>query len=219
VSSSNPSGAGHAGDGRQLQDADTLRRLIANLPEGIYVEDAQGNILDANPALLELFGCDTVAELRRHTAEMWADPERRTERLRRLKQDSRLREFELQVRRVTGEVRTVRDPLTGCYNRRFLSNLETALDPDAAHWGVIMLDIDRFKEINDQYGHAKGDEILKRIARFILRQLRADDAVVRLGGDEFVALLFEEDTEYIEEVVGRLRGSAATEAPAPFSLG
>ena len=257
MSSSTPSSKGGADQGRHLRDAETLIRLVANLPEGIYIEDGQGRILDANQALLELFGCSSVAELQQHAGNMWADPEQRSERSRRLERDRRLRDFELKVRLPSGDVRTlrdacyalqdsddgesvhgilidmteraqleaklrglaVRDPLTGCYNRRFLTDVEQSIEQSTVHWGVIVLDIDGFKRINDEHGHAKGDEILKRLARFIMRQLRADDAVVRLGGDEFLALLFDEDTDYIEHVVERFRHSALSEAPVAFSLG
>ena len=55
--------------------------------------------------------------------------------------------------------------------------------------GLIMIDIDRFKQINDQFGHAAGDVVLKNLARHLTRQTRASDLVFRLGGDELLVVL------------------------------
>src|SRR5687768_377981 len=85
---------------------------------------------------------------------------------------------------------SVRDPLTGCYNRRYFAVLEDKLEQGAsATWGCIYLDIDDFKQFNDKHGHSAGDSALVDLSRFLLRQLRGNDVVVRVGGDEFVAVL------------------------------
>lgn len=115
---------------------------------------------------------------------------------------------------------SLRDPLTGCWNRRHLEALGRELEArDGATWGVVVLDIDRFKDFNDLHGHAEGDRVLRRMGRFLYRQSRADDPVVRMGGDEFLLLLLEEDAASVESVARRLSKAAATDAPAPFSLG
>lgn len=113
----------------------------------------------------------------------------------------------------------VRDPLTGCYNRHYLGELTPVLEFEETMWGVIILDLDRFKRYNDEHGHKAGDEILTRTARFLMQQLRAEDVVIRIGGDEFVALLVGDDTAHVEEVARRLERSGKGGAPAPFSLG
>jgi diguanylate cyclase (GGDEF)-like protein/PAS domain S-box-containing protein len=85
------------------------------------------------------------------------------------------------------------DSLTGIYNRRrffreldaFLAWSERHGDPGA----VLLLDVDRLKEINDTLGHEAGDELLKHVAVLLLGRVRQTDAVARLGGDEFVVLL------------------------------
>jgi diguanylate cyclase (GGDEF)-like protein len=86
-----------------------------------------------------------------------------------------------------------KDTLTGVYNRRFL---DIRVKRGAKKYiktkqpfSVIMLDIDRFKEINDTRGHIKGDEVLKEFAVFLVDSLRDTDQVVRYGGDEFVCIL------------------------------
>jgi len=115
---------------------------------------------------------------------------------------------------------SLRDPLTGCYNRRYLSTLErrASVHPSES-WGCIIIDIDHFKQFNDRFGHQAGDRALLKMARFLMRHVRAEDAVVRLGGDEFVVLLADADGERVQQVVARLQRSALRSAPVEFSLG
>jgi diguanylate cyclase (GGDEF)-like protein/PAS domain S-box-containing protein len=115
---------------------------------------------------------------------------------------------------------SLRDPLTGCYNRRYLSTLErrASAHPNES-WGCIIIDIDHFKQFNDRFGHQAGDRALVKMARFLMRHVRAEDAVVRLGGDEFVVLLADADGERVQQVVARLQRSALRSAPVEFSLG
>jgi diguanylate cyclase (GGDEF)-like protein len=112
------------------------------------------------------------------------------------------------------------DPLTGALNRRCLTDVEADLAKDpAAPCGCIFVDIDHFKLYNDRWGHQEGDEVLRRMARFLMRYVRAEEAVVRLGGDEFVVLLRGRDAESTKLVADRLRIEALERAPVPFSLG
>jgi diguanylate cyclase (GGDEF)-like protein/PAS domain S-box-containing protein len=110
---------------------------------------------------------------------------------------------------------SIRDPLTGCFNRRYLNELEG--EPDR-RWGCITVDLDHFKQVNDTYGHQRGDEVLVDMARFLQRHLRERDAVVRLGGDEFLLLLRDADEATTAEVLGRLDAGRA-QAPIAFTLG
>lgn len=85
------------------------------------------------------------------------------------------------------------DPLTGTYNRRFglerlREDFQLARRTDGA-LGLLILDLDRFKTVNDTYGHLAGDQLLIRIADAVRRVLRQPDFVVRYGGDEFVVVL------------------------------
>lgn len=87
----------------------------------------------------------------------------------------------------------VRDPLTGLYNRRYL---EAALEQEIFRAkrkgltvGVIMLDIDHFKQFNDQYGHDVGDIVLRQIGLFLHDSVRGGDVACRYGGEEFLVIL------------------------------
>ena len=112
------------------------------------------------------------------------------------------------------------DALTGCLNRRFLDQLDMEFRNDpASRWGCIFVDIDFFKRYNDEHGHQAGDRVLVRMARFLMRHVRAEEAVVRVGGDEFVIILTGADVGRTKRVAERLRNSALKSAPVPFSLG
>jgi diguanylate cyclase (GGDEF)-like protein len=84
-----------------------------------------------------------------------------------------------------------RDWLTGLYNRRYLAReLERhAAEATAGPYSLVVLDLDRFKAINDRFGHDAGDGVLRRVAALLLAAVRAEDAVVRTGGEEFVLLM------------------------------
>lgn len=99
-----------------------------------------------------------------------------------------------------------RDSLTGLYNRRagdeFLARL--AVDHGTAR-GLIMFDIDCFKEVNDTHGHAVGDSILREVARCCGDRLRRQDYLVRWGGEEFLVILVDADEQACENVAETLR--------------
>ncbi len=105
------------------------------------------------------------------------------------------------------------DSLTGLYNRRYLEvHLEKLIENNAKSnkaMGVIMMDIDHFKNVNDTHGHNVGDEILKVFAERIKDNLRSFDLVARLGGEEFVAILPDVLPERAYLIAERLRKSIA----------
>ena len=243
---------------QSLQDPETLRLFIENLREGVYITNEAGEILDANPACLEILGVSSVEELRRHRAQdLFADPAQRDREMEVLADAGEVRELELTLRRPDGEERTVldtchvmrdaetgqllyhgilidisgrkqlesrfheaslRDPLTGCYNRRFLGEVQKRLSAFET-WGTIVVDVDNFKELNDDFGHQAGDEALIKVSRFLQMNARAEDAVVRMGGDEFLLLLIGASAHYVAEVGQRLRLTAAEQGIPSFSVG
>lgn len=101
------------------------------------------------------------------------------------------------------------DSLTGVHNRRYFSSLiEKEIERSKRYnypVTLAMIDIDRFKEINDRYGHQVGDEVLKGIAEVISSQIRKVDTLIRYGGDEFLLVLPEAKGKGIEAFISRLR--------------
>jgi two-component system cell cycle response regulator len=105
------------------------------------------------------------------------------------------------------------DGLTGVYNQRYLrGHLKALADQAAAAAGqlaVLMIDLDRFKSINDRYGHAAGDAALKVVADAIRQHVRVFDTVARYGGEEFVVIMPGATRAEGESVAERLRGAIA----------
>jgi diguanylate cyclase (GGDEF)-like protein len=101
------------------------------------------------------------------------------------------------------------DPLTGLPNRRlFFSRLEHAIanaNRSGKQVGLLYVDLDYFKEINDTYGHAVGDEVLRAVAGLLSSVTRSGDTVARLGGDEFIILFDEiEDSKTLVSIAQKL---------------
>ena len=113
------------------------------------------------------------------------------------------------------------DPLTGSLNRRsFMREAETEFDRFRRYrsqFAVIMIDIDRFKTVNDTYGHAAGDSVIRALTRVCIEQTRASDVIGRMGGEEFAVLLPEASVESARIAAEKLR--AALEAEAVFHEG
>ncbi len=123
------------------------------------------------------------------------------------------RDYERRLRDIS-----LRDSLTGCYNRRYLDEY-LADNNGVASWGCVLIDLDHFKAINDTYGHARGDEVLVGIGRFLARHAREEDAVVRMGGDEFLVVLDGADEATTAALADRLQTLGPAEAPSDFSIG
>lgn len=114
---------------------------------------------------------------------------------------------------------SIRDPLTGCYNRRHLATLYSRPRNANERWGCIYVDIDHFKQYNDAHGHAAGDSILVKMSRFLMRHVRAEEPVFRMGGDEFLVALFDTDLAETRAIAHRLEKAAEERGPVSFSLG
>lgn len=107
------------------------------------------------------------------------------------------------------------DALTGAHNRRFFFEFaERELRRNARlkrPAAILLLDIDHFKRINDTYGHAAGDDMLRGLVRIVERELRDYDILGRLGGEEFSVLLSDTSLETAMEVGHRLRSAVANQ--------
>lgn len=104
---------------------------------------------------------------------------------------------------------SLRDQLTGLYNRRFL---EETIDKIAAQikrrgtrLGILMIDTDHFKAVNDTYGHDIGDKVLKEVSKIIQGSIRESDIAIRFGGEEFMVLLMDVEEGKSEEVAEKIR--------------
>lgn len=108
------------------------------------------------------------------------------------------------------------DPLTSCVNRRHGQQLIDRELSRAARLGrtvgVLMIDLDHFKAVNDEHGHLTGDELLRRAAQAARRCLRSADVLVRYGGEEFLAVLPGVDATTLGQVAERIRRAISSEA-------
>ena len=124
-----------------LGDPETLRMFVRNLREGIYISNPEGDLLDGNPALLDIFGVESLEQLRSYTApELFVDPRQRQEEMALLAREGTVREFEIHVKRADGEVRTLLDT---CYQ---------VVDPDTGRVTNhgILVDITGRKQLEEE---------------------------------------------------------------------
>jgi diguanylate cyclase (GGDEF)-like protein len=119
------------------------------------------------------------------------------------------------------------DPLTGLYNRRFAEQRLRAEIARSERRGlsliVVLVDLNDFKQINDEHGHLAGDHVLKEFAKYLSRSTRGSDLAARWGGDEFILLLLDCEVNQLSLILSRLDGLqiACQEKvlPITFSVG
>jgi diguanylate cyclase (GGDEF)-like protein len=115
-----------------------------------------------------------------------------------------------------------RDPLTGTWNRRAFDDRFGELANQSAKLALLMVDVDRFKTINDTLGHEAGDSTLVKVAKTIVQNVRPADFAARYGGDEFIVLLPEtklSDARVVAERVRRGVCDELREPPVTVSIG
>jgi two-component system, cell cycle response regulator len=196
-----------AGDGLRLV-AD-LRARTGGAGPGICL--AMPNPYAEEAALGLDLGASAVAALP-------LDPAETALRLRRLHERQRRAEL---VRRAVqdGLQLAATDPLTGLWNRRYalahLERIATRALAEGTGFAVMILDLDRFKAINDAHGHAAGDLVLTTVAARLQRALRPNDLLARIGGEEFLVALSEPGSDAARSVAERLCRAVAA---APVAL-
>ncbi|MBA2489608.1 MAG: sensor domain-containing diguanylate cyclase [Chloroflexi bacterium] len=119
------------------------------------------------------------------------------------------------------ETRANIDALTGLPNRRYLDELVSIIRPRRRagdDLGILMIDIDRFKTLNDRYGHATGDVVLRAVAGAIHNTVRAEDTPARYGGEEFAVILRRASAKAAAEVAERVRLAVKTIPPDRLGL-
>jgi diguanylate cyclase (GGDEF)-like protein/PAS domain S-box-containing protein len=135
----------------------------------------------------------------------------------------RLQESQREITRQNRELQVLatRDPLTGALNRRSLFEGLGTLLRESAQEGqplsCIMVDIDHFKSINDRFGHATGDKVIKLLARILTDTVRAEDLVGRYGGEEFCVILPGVDEVEAAEIAERMRVAVRDGKGAKFT--
>jgi diguanylate cyclase (GGDEF)-like protein len=119
------------------------------------------------------------------------------------------------------EEASLTDPLTRLRNRRYLeqtigSDLEVAARGTDRDLIILMADLDHFKSVNDQYGHAAGDAVLAGLAQLLQQTFRTSDSIIRWGGEEFLIVVRFVDRAYAAELAEKLRSAVAAH---PFVIG
>ena len=149
-------------------------------------------------------------------------PVDRQELIARLRTQVRRKRYNDQLRASVTETieMAVIDGLTGLHNRRYLdSHLETLFDRAMSRrrpLSVMITDLDRFKAINDAYGHDGGDDVLREFARRLRKNVRGIDLACRFGGEEFVVVMPDTEGQVAEKVAERIRAEIER---APFAIG
>lgn len=128
--------------------------------------------------------------------------------------------FEVEQARAQLQIAVVRDSLTGLYNRgHFVARLREEIERsrrEPQSLALLLIDVDRFKAINDSFGHAAGDAVLERLGEVLVDALRPYDLIARYGGEEFVALLPGADRKQAEAAAERIRARLES---TPFEWG
>lgn len=175
--------------------------MILNLSFGIGVVDAVRSyaLTDADFAATDL------------AVEMMYLVEAKTSAMNTLKGFA----LRLQGDKQTAEAQAMTDTLTGLRNRRALAQVLERLTRSALAFGLMHIDLDFFKAVNDTYGHAAGDHVLRKVAEVLSSETRAEDLVARVGGDEFVAVFPDlTDAPRLENIARRIID--ALSQPIPF---
>src|SRR5437870_8236725 len=178
-------------------------------------------LLSREPKLAELGGrSDEVGTLMRSFSNMLGTVEQQAIDINTfaMRLDAAYRELEATNAKL--KETSFKDEVTGLYNRRFFS---LRLEEETSRFrrfnhpvSVVLLDLDGFKSINDEFGHAVGDETLREIAQILMKQSRGINVVSRYGGDEFAILLVETSKAGARLYADRIRQVVAT---CPFSHG
>lgn len=230
------------------ESEEKYRSLFEGSRDAIYITGADGRLIDANKAFLDLFGYTKEEISRANAKQVYVSAADRAALKRTLQERSFIRDFEIQLQKKDGtimdcllSVTTKRgdngkiteyngivrditafkkaqetihrmayhDPLTGLPNRSLFNDRLTMAIARAQRGkrqiAVMMLDLDKFKVINDTLGHETGDKLLKAVAERLTVSLRKSDTVARMGGDEFMIIVPDverlDDTGLIAEKV------------------
>jgi diguanylate cyclase len=195
-----------------------LRSMLNELAEdfGSITEDNthfSGQIKDSMSHIEKAIELDEIKEIRKKIT-LETNSLRKTIAKKQEKDAIIIDSLTHKVKTIQGELATAKeevliDGLTQIYNRKaFDKKIGDAFikkPTKKAPFTLVMVDIDRFKKINDGYGHTVGDEVLKKVASTIKKTFRLNDFVARYGGEEFSVMIDRIDRNYIQDVCERLR--------------
>jgi len=182
--------ADEAGLGTRLSE---IRERLITRPSAEDVERLRATLVDETRGLESL-----IAERRRALEDLQRQSrtaQRRAERLLSALADA--------------TTAACTDPLTGLGNRRALADLVVQLASSPSQTGVLAIDVDHFKRVNDTHGHAGGDRVLMHLAEMLRAELRGDDHAFRVGGEELVVLLARCDVQGVRATAERIRQRVA----------
>ena len=187
-------------------------RALAYLKQAMTAERREGHRKAANRTLaLQIRHETEQARLETlHSRALAAAEAERVAALEAALAEARALQLELERRRAEFERLSLLDALTGVGNRRHFNERGLAeiarSRRDGAPLGVAILDIDHFKQVNDRFGHAIGDTVLREIAEATRSLLRPSDFIARLGGEEFALLIPGADLKDLFALAERIRG-------------
>lgn len=188
---------GHPGDGLRLMSE--LRSRAATRYSSVCMM-LPPNGRDVAAMALDLGASDLI--------EQGADPAEMAHRIR-TQIGRKLQSDRLRASVADGLRLAMSDPLTGLHNRRYalphLARIAERANETGRHFAVMLLDLDRFKTINDGYGHAAGDAVLIEVAERLKTNLRAVDLIARIGGEEFLVALPDTTADAASATAERLR--------------
>lgn len=128
---------------------------------------------------------------------------------------------ELRLKSLELERQATHDKLTGLFNRRYADDyLQRQIEIANRHnrnFTIALADIDRFKQINDQYSHAVGDEVLRRVSDILVNRCRKTDVVARYGGEEFLLCFPDTNAEFAEQICSQIRTAVETADWSPIA--
>lgn len=124
---------------------------------------------------------------------------------------TKLHESKEKLKKLNHELKelSTRDPLTHLFNRRYFAETSKSMQSLAIRNNhkicIVLIDIDNFKNINDEYGHMIGDKVIKSLANILENNSRKSDVVARFGGEEFIILLYNTNVNYAELIAQNIR--------------
>ena len=192
-----------------------LRSVVRPLRE--LVQKAQQISSGDYSALADTRGDDEVSQLACSFNDMAKEIRSHTEEL-----ESRVAKRTEELEKANAEIRqlSITDPLTGCFNRRYMDQHLTLSLEQAKRYrrnlSIAICDIDHFKNVNDQWGHLAGDRVLAEVGQALRNSLRESDWIARYGGEEFLVMLPETESSDAQALMEKVRG-LLEEMQIPFN--